>query len=103
MNFSNVNKEIGQIKFIIKINNELEEDSTYQIYLEKLENEKKTSKDEYCIKLSNEYEINFLMRLYKNEISSQKNLPRNSIKDRIIFFSPNQESIILQKKLHQIK
>ena len=88
MNFSNANKEIGQIKFSIKINNELEEDSTYQIYLEKLENEKKTSKDEYCIKLNNDYEINFIMRIYKNEISSQKNLPRNSIKDRIIFFSP---------------
>ena len=55
--------------------------------MEELENKKKASNGEYNIKLNNNYEIYFSMNIYKNEIVNQKNIPRNSVKDRIHFFS----------------
>ena len=59
----------------------------YQIELNQIENFKKASKGELSIKLNNNYQINFILKMIKNEINSQNKKPRNSIRDRINFFS----------------
>jgi plasmid maintenance system killer protein len=83
----NINKATGKINFIIKINNEKLENGMYQIELNQIENFKKASKGELSIKLNNNYQINFILKMIKNEMTSQDNKPRNSIRDRINFFS----------------
>ena len=102
MIFININKEKGQIKFKLKINNEIQEVSTYQILLNKLEKENKTSNDEYNIILNNNYEINFSLKIIKNE-KTNLNIPRNSIRDRINFFSSKAKEAEKQKNIFPSK
>ena len=87
MIFSNINKEKGQIKFDIKINNENIPDNSYIMNLSETNNLSKTTKGEYIIKFNNNYEIAFLMKIENAENSEKKIIPKNSIRDRINFFS----------------
>ena len=70
LNFSNINKKRGQIKFTIKINEKKEDDCNYQMLSDILKNE--NSENEYNIKLNlnNNNEINFSVILSKEKISN---------------------------------
>ena len=85
--FTNINKAAGKINFIIKINNVKLENGSYQIELNQIENIKKTSKGEIIIKLNNNFQISFIIKIINNDKTSQNNKPRNSMGDRINFFS----------------